>query len=121
MIGLLLASALSLSGRCNYPVSLDPPLVGETRALCDSVAVRGDGADAVIEFAHHSTTQYMRFAGTMAGHRMTVRSVASTRVAERPARGSCNIFYKGGQVSAVSCVAQGNARSFVANFLVPQI
>jgi hypothetical protein len=62
----------------------------------------------------------MRFIGAMEGDRMTVRSVASVRVAERPARGSCKIFRKEGRVSAVSCVAQAGARSFVANFLPPQ-
>jgi len=121
MLSLMMASALALSGRCSYPASLGAPLMGEIRALCDGVAVRDGDEGSVIEFAHRSTTQWMRFTGALEGHRMIVRSAGSTHVAERPAHGSCTFFYKEGRISAVSCVAQAGARSFVANFVVPQI
>jgi hypothetical protein len=121
MLALLMAAALSLDGRCNYSVALGPALVGETRALCNHVEVRDSGPDAVIEFTHQSTTARIRFMGTLDGHRMTVRSLATVALGERAAHGSCNIFYKEERVSAVSCVAQAGARSFVANFIVPQI
>ena len=119
MLSLILASALSLNGRCNYPVTLGPALVGETRAICDRVEIRGADADTTIEFRHRSTTQWMRFQGTMDGDRMTVRSVAATRIEERPARGACKIFREEERVTAVSCVVQAGARSFVANFRPP--
>ena len=121
MLVLTLASVFTLGGRCYYPASLGSPLVGETRAICDSVMVDGDGAGTVIEFAHRSTTQFMRFMGRLEGSRLTVHGMESTRVAARPARGSCTLFQKNGKVSGVSCVAQGEARSFVANFLATQM
>ena len=115
MLALALASVLSLNGRCLYPVALGPPLPGEARAICDHVGI----SDATIEFGHRSTAQWMRFSGAMEGDRVTVRSVASTHMAERPAHGTCKIFRKQARVSAVSCVAQAGARSFVANFQPP--
>jgi len=121
MLALLLASILSLNGRCNYVVALGPALVGETRAICDHVEVSSDGADTMIAFTHRSTTQWMRFTGAMEGDRMTVRSVASTRLDERPAHGSCKIFRKEERVRAVSCIVQAGARSFVANFQPPAL
>jgi hypothetical protein len=121
MLSLMMAATLSLSGRCDYPASLRPPLVGEERALCDRVRVQDDVGATIIEFAHGGTTQRMRFSGEREGHRMIVRSAGSTRVPEKPAHGSCTIFYKEERVSAVSCVAQAGARSFVANFIVPAL
>lgn len=121
MLSWMMTTALALSGHCDYPARLPAPVVGEVRALCDGVTIRDGDAGTVIEFAHKSTTQWMRFSGALDGRRMIVRSAGSTRVAERPAHGSCTLFYKEDRVSAVSCVAQAGARSFVANFVVPQI
>jgi|KBSMisStaDraftv2_1062788.scaffolds.fasta_scaffold14650_5 hypothetical protein len=121
MLALILASVLSLNGRCNYVAALGPALVGETRAICDHVEVSGADDGTMIEFRHRSTTQWMRFTGVLDGNRMTVRSVASTRVEERPAHGFCQIFRKEERVRAVSCVVQAGARSFVANFEPPAL
>lgn len=115
MLALVLASVLSLNGRCVYPVALGPPLPGETRSICDHV----EASDTTIEFRHGGSTQWMRFSGSMDDDRMTVRSVAATGVEERPARGSCKIFHKRERVSAVSCLALAGGRSFVANFQPP--
>ena len=119
MLALILASALSLNGRCVYVPALGPPLPGETRALCDRVEVSDAGADTTILFRHRSTARWMRFMGTREGDRMTVRSAASTSLEERPAHGVCKIFRGDAGVSAVSCVVQAAGRSLVANFVPP--
>jgi hypothetical protein len=108
-----------LSGRCTYPISLGAAQVGETRILCDSVAVRSDGADTIIEFSRKFSDRWIRFSGEMSGSRMTVRRVYPSWDRPAPARGACTIFHKDDRVSAVSCVAQVGGRSFVANLLPP--
>jgi len=119
MLALVLASVLTLKGHCVYAAALGQALVGEARAICDQVEISDAGADMTIEFRHRGTTQWMRFSGAMNGDRVAVRSVASTRLEERPAHGSCKVFRKQERISAVSCVAQAGARSFVANFQPP--
>lgn len=111
--------AFILSGRCTYPASLGPAQVAEIRILCDSVAVRSDGADTVIAFSRKFSERWIRFSGEMSGPRMTVRRVHPSWDRSAPARGACTIFHKDDRVSAVSCVAQAGGRSFVANLLPP--
>jgi hypothetical protein len=110
------ASPLLLTGRCNYPPNLPALQLGEVRFLCDSVAVRREGAEDVIEFRRKSWGRWLRFSGEVAGSRMAIRQVHLSREDVVEARGTCEIFYNGGRVSAVSCVAQAGWRSYVANF-----
>jgi hypothetical protein len=114
-------TALILEGRCTYPLNIGPPRLGETRILCDSVAVRNDGAAVTVEFSRENSARWFRFGGEKAGDRIAVTAVSSSWGTSSSARGTCRIFYKNERPSAVSCVAQAGGRSFVANLVPPTL
>lgn len=114
----LAADPTTLKGRCTYPDTLPAIEAGELRIFCNAVAITtGEGADdRLISFSRSSSGATFGFAGTGAGDRITVRHMILQRGAMAAKTGTCRIFRKNTEISAISCVAKVGARTYVANF-----
>jgi hypothetical protein len=112
---------MRLNGRCDYPGRIGPLRAGETRILCDSIAVGTEGSNGTIDFARRSWGVMIRFTGAMSGPRMTIGGLRLRSGEVVAATGTCEIFYAGGKVSVVSCLAKAGVRFYIANFVPSRI
>jgi hypothetical protein len=63
----------------------------------------------------------MFFSGELVGRRLSVTNVHLRGSDPVQATGSCEIFYREGRISVVSCLARTRTRTYVANFLPSRI
>lgn len=125
MTGLMLAQlnpqpaqTIRLEGRCTYPPEVSAEVEGATLVQCGEAVLRDDG----IAFASRGFEPSVRFVGVWNGSELDLRHVAR-RGQDRPddARGWCRLQYRGGDISAIVCTAVAGPRSYLVNFIVPNI
>lgn len=106
-----------LTGRCDYPVTMGAPQLGEVRIFCDSVAVTTSKSEGMlVQFKRRSSGSTTGFGGEASDDGITIRRVYLKPGVAAPATGHCRTFRKGSDVTAVTCVAKVGWRTYVANF-----
>lgn len=103
-----------LQGRCAYSSSLPAPELGELRIFCDSVAIIDNGA--AFEFRDHRSGVRFQFAGSINDDSMTIRHLRLPKREDSAATGTCRIYRRNNDISAISCLARIGWRTYVANF-----
>lgn len=112
------AEPLRVEGRCNYPAAVIAEVEDATLVQCGEAVLSGDG----IAFASRGFEPSIRFVGSWNGNELDLHHV-SRRGRDRPdeARGWCRLQYRGEEISAIVCTATAGPRSYLANFIVPNI
>jgi hypothetical protein len=113
--------SVEMAGRCAYPPAAAKYRFDTAFALCDALTIESRGASAVFDFRQKSWGSSVRFSGAMTGSRMTVRRVAFRSGDWAEATGTCEVFYRSGTRSVVTCFAKAGARSYAANFVVSRL
>lgn len=109
---------LRLEGRCTYPAAVMTEVQGATLVQCGEAVLSEDG----IAFASRGFEPSIRFGGTWDGGELDLRHVARRgRATVDEARGWCRLQYRGEDISAIVCTAVAGPRSYLANFIVPNI
>ncbi|WP_156495370.1 hypothetical protein [Croceicoccus estronivorus] len=133
MIGTLLAllslqatasgdpAVIRLDGRCQYPEAVARYRYETTLVLCDSLAIGSEGDETVLDFSRQSWGSMIRISGRMSGARMTIDHIYFRERPAVEATGTCEIFYRGGKVSLVSCLAKAGSRTYATNFVVSRL
>ncbi|MCL6250245.1 hypothetical protein M3P36_04170 [Altererythrobacter sp. KTW20L] len=112
------SETIRLEGRCTYPPEVSAEVEGATLVQCGEALLREDG----IAFASRGFEPSIRFVGSWNGSELDLHHVARRgRNRADEARGWCRLQYRGEDVSAIVCTAVAGPRSYLANFIVPNI
>lgn len=111
----------AIAGRCAYSERVIRERHDTILILCDTAALRRDGAHASLDFAQRSWGSMARFDGDVAGDRMTVARVTLRDGTARAATGTCALFRSAGKLSAITCLARIGVRSVAANFVTTRL
>ena len=110
--------SLRVEGRCTYPDAVVAEVEGATLVQCGEATLTEDG----IAFASRGFAPSIRFVGQWDGSELDLHHVARRgRDEADEARGWCRLQYRGDTISAIVCTAVAGPRSYVANFIVPNI
>ncbi|MFC3098290.1 hypothetical protein [Alteraurantiacibacter palmitatis] len=112
------AAELRLEGRCIYPDELARQAGTAQLVTCGEAMLNGQG----IAFAARGFVPNLRFIGSWNGSELQLTHVArrGQRAADE-ARGSCRLEFRQNEISAIVCTAVAGPRSYIANFIVPDI
>lgn len=107
-----------VEGRCTYP----PALVEEAQDVilvqCGEASLSAQG----ITFAARGFSPSIAFRGQWVGDGLRVAEVAQRGIGGvDEARGFCRVQLREGELSAVVCSVIAGPRSYLANFLIPQL
>jgi hypothetical protein len=108
---------VELSGRCQYSDAIARFSQEASLILCDSLVIDRAEATAAFDFRQRSWGSMVRFAGQISGDRMTITRVYPRHRSSAEATGTCDILYRDGTTSAVSCLARAGSKTYVANFV----
>jgi hypothetical protein len=109
------ADPIEFSGRCTYPDAMARFSQEASLVLCDTLRI--DRSAATFDFRQRSWGSMLRFSGEISGDRMKVTRVHPHRRESAEAEGTCDILYREGEVSGVSCLARAGSKTYVANFV----
>ena len=111
-------AAQRVEGRCTYPPALVEQAEDAVLIQCGEAVLTADG----IAFAARGFAPAIAFRGEWEGDGLRVAEVARRGIEPiDEARGFCRLQMRQGQLSAVVCSVVGGPRSYLVNFLVPQI
>lgn len=108
---------INLRGQCQYSDAVTRFRDETSLVLCNTLAIDRRGEVATFDFGQRSWGSMIRFSGEMSGRRLTVRNLRLRTGISVPATGTCEIFYKGENVSVVSCFAKAGPKSYATNFV----
>lgn len=112
------AENLRVEGRCTYPDAVVAEVEGATLVQCGEAWLTAEG----IAFAARGFEPSIRFVGEWDGSELDLHHVARRgRDRADEARGWCRLQYRGNAISAIVCTAVAGPRSYLANFIVPNI
>ena len=109
-----------IEGRCTYPDELVARAEGTATWLvpCGEATLDAEG----ITFAARGFSPSIRFLGTWDGRELELSHVARRGQDEaEEARGFCRLEFREAEISAIVCTAIASPRSYVVNFIVPNI
>ena len=115
------SDTLVLEGRCEYPEAVRQHQFETVLARCNQLIIARDEDEMVITYGPRGLGPTMVFTGKAVGNRMDVRQVTLRRGDIVDAEGTCEIFYAGGEISVVSCLASSHGRSWAGNFVKNRI
>jgi hypothetical protein len=107
---------MRLEGRCTYPEELVRRAGTAHLVRCGEATLTEDG----IAFAARGFPPNARFIGTWDGSELQLTRIAGRDRADE-ARGTCRLEFRDSAISAIVCTAVAGPRSYVANFIVPNI
>lgn len=112
------ATELRLEGRCIYPEELVQRSGTARLVTCGEAVLTADG----IAFATRGFQPNTRFIGSWNGSELELTQVARRGQREADeARGTCRLEFRGSDISAIVCTAVAGPRSYIVNFIVPNI
>lgn len=112
------AESLRVEGRCTYPAAVAAEVEGATLVQCGEVVLSQHG----ISFASRGFEPSIQFVGEWDGSELDLHHIARRgREQADEARGWCRLQYRGDDISAIVCTAVAGPRSYLANFIVPNI
>ena len=106
---------IELSGRCQYPEAMARYSQEASLIACNRLVI--DRAESTFDFGQRSWGSTLRLAGEISGDRMTVTRVYPRHRDSADATGTCDILYRDGTISGVSCLARAGSKTYVANFV----
>lgn len=107
-----------IEGRCTYPPALVEQAEDAMLVQCGEAVLTDEG----IAFAARGFSPSIAFRGEWDSDGLRVMQVARRGVETADeARGFCRFQLRQGEVSAVVCSVIGGPRSYLVNFLVPQL
>jgi|SRR5215208_776459 len=106
---------LEFSGRCQYSEAMARYREEASLVSCNTLVI--DRAQSAFDFRQRSWGSMFRFVGEISGDRMTITRVYPRHRDSAEATGSCDILYRDGTVSGVSCLARTGPKTYVANFV----
>jgi hypothetical protein len=109
------ADPIELSGQCQYPDAIARYSHEASFVSCNTLVI--NRADSTFDFGQRSWGSMLRFEGEISGDRMEVTRVYPRHRDSVEATGSCDILYRDGAISGVSCLARAGSKSYVANFV----
>lgn len=110
--------AQRIEGRCTYPPALIEQAEDAMLVQCGEAVLTSEG----IAFAARGFAPGIIFRGEWEGDGLRVAEVARRGIETRDeARGFCRFQLRQGEVSAVVCSVIEGPRSYLVNFLVPQL
>ena len=109
------SSTIELSGQCQYPDTIARFRHQASFIQCNTLTI--DRAQGTFDFKQRSWGSTMRFAGEVSGDRLTITSVYPRHRNSAEATGTCDILYREGTISSVSCLARAGSETWVANFV----
>ena len=116
------ATTIELRGRCDYrPEVREGASPGTGFALCSSIRIQQNGSDSVIDFRQSLGGSEFRYEGTWTGDGMAIAQLSIKGRPPKDANGDCTIFRNAGKISAVTCVAKIDWKTFAANFVASRI
>src|SRR5205085_2243997 len=101
LLAVLASEPLELSGRCEYSDAVARFSNEASLTLCDTLAIDRANATATFDFRQRSWGSNLRVTGEMSGGRMSVTRVDPRHGAPVKATGTCEIIYRGQDISAV--------------------
>ena len=112
------AEPLRVEGRCTYPQALVEQAQGALLVPCGEAVLTENG----IAFASRGFAPSLSFSGAWTGSELNLHHVLR-RGSDRPddARGTCRLEYRDAEISAIVCSVIAGPRSYIANFIVPNI
>lgn len=90
-------------------------------ALCDSVVIDKGGEEGVLDFREDGRGSSIRYAGKFSGDVLDISSVKVRSKLAKSATGQCQIAYRDGSVSVITCVANVRGVTLAANFVASRI
>jgi hypothetical protein len=109
------AGPIELNGRCEYPDAVARYSQEASLVMCNRLVI--DRAESTFDFGQRSWGSMLRFEGEISGDRMDVTRVYPRHRDSVEATGSCEILYRDGAISGVTCLARSGSKTFVANFV----
>jgi hypothetical protein len=103
------------SGRCEYPEAMARYREEASLVSCNALAI--DRARSTFDFRQRSWGSTFRFVGEISGDRMTISRVYPRHRGSAEATGTCDILYRDGTMSGVTCLARAGSKTYVANFV----
>lgn len=111
-------AAQRIEGRCTYPPALVEQAEDAMLVQCGEAVLTPEG----IAFAGRGFAPTIAFRGEWEGDGLRVTQVARRGIEPvEDARGFCRFQLRQEELSAVVCSVVGGARSYLVNFLVPQL
>ena len=112
------ADVLRLEGRCTYSPALVEQAQGAVLVACGEALLTEDG----IAFAARGFAPSVRFSGAWSGAELDLQHV-TRRGNDEPdaARGTCRLEFREADISAIVCSAIAGPRSYLVNFIMPNI
>ena len=107
---------LRLEGRCIYPEELAQRAGTARLVTCGEAVLTADG----IAFATRGFQPNTRFIGAWDGHELQLARIAGPNRSNE-ARGTCRLEFRQNDISAIVCTAVAGSRSYIANFIAPNI
>jgi hypothetical protein len=112
------ADSLRIEGRCFYPPQLVEQAQSWRLVECGEAELTPDG----IAFASRGFPASVRFIGQWQGGSLDIGQVVlHGRDGTVDARGWCRLDHRGAEISAIACSVVAGPRSFIVNFIVPNI
>lgn len=112
------AEPVRLEGRCTYPAVVVRQAEGARLVPCGEAVLTENG----VAFALRGFEPSIRFVGTWDGSDLNLHHIARRgRNNVETARGWCRLDARGDTISAIVCSVVAGPRSYVVNFIVPNI
>jgi hypothetical protein len=109
------AGPIELNGRCYYPDAAAQYSHEAAFVSCNSLVIYRE--ESAFDFKQRSWGSMLRFVGEISGDRMKVTRVYPRHRDSAEAAGTCDILYRDGSISGVSCLARAGSKTYVANFV----
>jgi hypothetical protein len=109
------ADPIELNGRCQYPEAIARYSHEASLVSCNTLVI--NRAESTLDFGQRSWGSMLRFVGEVSGDRMEVTHVYPRHRDAVEATGTCDILYRDGSISGVSCLARAGSKTYVANFV----